>query len=91
MCRQYVVGSLEVGYNLLHQFVVCKLVVTGLLLRVYLINLLINPGHLIPELHQLEIEVSTEETNLTFTDSLCLCIHSLAVGQRYQCTVATTD
>ena len=46
-----------------------ELVVAGLLLGVVLVNLLINPGHLIPQLHQLEVEVSAEEAHLALTDS----------------------
>ena len=88
--RQYIVGSLEVGHNLLHQLFVSELIVTSLLLRVNSIDLLIDPGHLIPELYELEIEVGTEETDLTLTDGSCLRIQFVAsIGQCYQSTVAT--
>ena len=88
---QGIVGGLEVGHDLLHQFLVSELIITGLFFRVYRVDLLVNPGNLVPHLHQLEVEVCTEETDLTFADGLCLGIHRCVVGQRHQCTVATAD
>ena len=60
-----VVGGLEVLDDLLHQLLVGELVITGLLLSCFLEDDFVNPGHLIPKLDQLEVEVSAEEAGLT--------------------------
>ena len=60
-----VVGSLEILDDLLHQLLVGELVISGLLLSSFLEDNFVNPGHLIPKLDQLEVEVSAEEAGLT--------------------------
>ena len=60
-----VVSSLEVLDNLLHQLLVGELVITGLFLSCFLEDDFVNPGHLIPKLDQLEVEVSAEEAGFT--------------------------
>ena len=91
--RQHVVGKLEVGNDLLHQFLVGELVIRRLLLGVVLIDFLVDPGHLVPELDEFEVEVSTEETHLTLADAGGLGTKFLLtiLSQRYQCTVAAAD
>ena len=93
LCGQHVVGKLEVGQNLVHQFLVGELVVGRLLLAVVLVNLLVDPGHLVPHLHELEVEMCAEEAYLALTDlGLLLAQLVLAVlSQRHQCAVAARD
>ena len=90
--RQFVVGNLEVGNHLAHQFIMSKGVVWCLLLSVVLINLFINPWHLVPQLDQLEVEMSAEETHFTFADVSGFLIEFVTMFlQRHQRTVATAD
>ena len=44
-------------------------IVAGLFLTVAAVYFLVNPGHAIPQLHQLEVEMGTEETGLGFADN----------------------
>ena len=71
LCGQHVIGSLEVGNDLLHQLVMRELIVGCLFLAVVLIDFLVDPGYLVPQLYELEVEVGTEEAYLTFADSPC--------------------
>ena len=91
--RQHIVCKLEVGNNLVHQLLVCELVVGRLLLGVVLVNLFVHPRHLIPHLHELEVEVSAEEAYLTLTDSGFLLTQLVfaILGQRNEGAVAARD
>ena len=89
LCGEHVVGGLEVGNDFLHQLLVGELVVGALLLGVVLVSLLVNPGHLVPQLHELEVEVGAQEANLALANLACLLVHRAGVfGQRDECAVA---
>ena len=90
---QNVVGNLEVGHDFLHQFSVGELVVGSLLLSVVLIDFLVDPRHLIPHLHQFEVEMCAKEANFSLADGLRLGTEFLVaiLSQRHQCAVATAD
>ena len=93
LCGQHVVGELEVVDDFLHQLLVGELVVARLLLGVVFIDFLVDPRHLIPHLHQLEIEVGAQESHLALTNLLQLGTEFLVaeVLERHQCAVATRD
>ena len=93
LCRQHVVSKLEVVDDFLHQFVMSELVVRRLLLGMIFINILIHPRHLIPHLHEFEIEVGTKEAHLSLTN-LCQVFAQLVfaiLGEGDKCTVAARD
>ena len=92
-CGQHVVGELEVVDDFLHQLLVGELVVARLLLGVVFIDFLVDPRHLIPHLHQLEIEVGAQESHLALTNLLQLGTEFLVaeVLERHQCAVATRN
>ena len=64
---QHVVRLLEVVYYLAEQLLVCKLVVAGLLLKIVLHYVLVNPRHLAEHGDELEVEVGAQELNLCHT------------------------
>ena len=66
-------------------------VVGSLLLSVVLIYLFVNPGYLIPQLDELEVEVCAEEADLTLTNlrGLSTQLAFAIFGQRYKGAVAT--
>ena len=88
---QHVVSLLEVGYNLIEQLLVCKLVVASLLLKFVLSDVLVNPRHLTEHGDELEVEVSTEEFHFSYTLLACLFAQfGVAILlKREQRTVAT--
>ena len=85
-----VVGELEIGHNLLHQFFMGESVVGRLLLGMVLIDFFVHPRNLIPELDQLEVEMGAEEADFGLADRLLvsqLFVAEFADGN--QGTVAT--
>ena len=90
---QCVVCFLEVIDNLLEEFLVGELVVTGLFLQVVGIYVLVNPRHLAEHGDELEVEVGAEELHLCHTLLRCLSAKFVVavLVEREQGAVATAD
>ena len=90
LCGKNIVGNLEVVDNLLEELLIGKLVVAGLLLCIVLIHFLVDPRNLTEHCQKLEIEVSTQETDLSIA-LLCSLGTKFVLtifSYRNECTVA---